>query len=86
MGMARGETSGDRGAGGARGEPVAAVASLASTACDGHGEALRRCLARHTPDAVAAEELSRAASVRVLIEPAAIRLRLRPRELRASAA
>jgi len=71
MGMARGETSGDRGAGGARGEPVAAVASPASTAYGEHGEALRRFLARHTRDAAAAEDLAHEAFVRLLIESAA---------------
>ena len=36
MGMARGETGGDRGGGGARGETVAALASKASTADADH--------------------------------------------------
>jgi len=71
MGKARGETSGDRGAGGARGEPVAAVASPASSAYDEHGESLRRFLARHTRDAAAAEDLAHEAFVRLLTESAA---------------
>jgi RNA polymerase sigma factor (sigma-70 family) len=71
MGKARGETSGDRGAGGARGEPVAAVASPASLAYDEHGEALRRFLARHTRDAAAAEDLAHEAFVRFITESAA---------------
>lgn len=71
MGKARGETSGDRGAGGARGEPVAALASPASMAYDEHGEALRRFLARHTRDASAAEDLAHEAFVRLIIESAA---------------
>ena len=71
MGMARGETSGDRGAGGARGEPVAAVAFSASAAYDDHGEALRLLLVRYTRDVAAAEDLAQEAFVRLLTEVAA---------------
>ena len=71
MGMARGETSGDRGAGGARGEPVAAVGISASAAYDDHGEALRLFLVRYTRDAAAAEDLAHEAFVRLLTELAA---------------
>lgn len=44
MGMARGETSGDRGAHRARGEPVAALAISAARAYAEHGDVLRRHL------------------------------------------
>jgi len=71
MGKARGETSGDRGAGGARGEPVAAVALSASAAYDDHGEALRLLLVRYTRDVAAAEDLAQEAFVRLLTELAA---------------
>lgn len=71
MGMARGETSGDRDAGDVRGESVAAVASPASEAYDAHGEALRLFLVRHTRDAAAAEDLAHEAFVRLLTESAA---------------
>ena len=41
MGMAREETGGDRGEGGARGETVAALAIVASTAYADHADMLR---------------------------------------------
>lgn len=68
MGMARGETSGDRGAHRARGEPVAAPAITAATAYDERGEAL------------AAEDIVHEAFVRLLAELAAGRP---PRQMRA---
>ena len=71
MGMARGETSGDRGTHRARGEPVAAVATSAATAYDAHGDALRHYVARYTGDAVAAEDIVHEAFVRLLTESAA---------------
>jgi RNA polymerase sigma factor (sigma-70 family) len=71
MGMARGETSGDRDEGDVRGESVAAVATPASEAYDAHGEALRLFLVRHTRDAAAAEDLAHEAFVRLLTESAA---------------
>lgn len=71
MEMARGETSGDRAAGGARGEPVAAVAISTSAAYDEHGAALRQFLGRYTRDASAAEDLAHEAFVRLLIESSA---------------
>lgn len=71
MGMARGETSGDRGTRRARGEPVAALAINPATAYDQHGEALRRYLARYTGDGAAAEDLVHEAFVRLLAESAA---------------
>jgi RNA polymerase sigma factor (sigma-70 family) len=80
MGMARGETSGDRDEGDVRGESVAAVASPASEAYDAHGEALRLFLVRHTRDAAAAEDLAHEAFVRLLTESAAGR---RPLNVRA---
>jgi RNA polymerase sigma-70 factor, ECF subfamily len=71
MGMARGETSGDRGTHRARGEPVAAPAIPFATAYDEHGDALRRYLVRYTGDAAAAEDLAHEAFVRLLSEAAA---------------
>lgn len=71
MGMARGETSGGRGASAARGEPVAAVAIPAWAAYDEHGEALRQFLLRHTRDRAAAEDLAHEAFIRLLTETAA---------------
>ena len=49
MGMARGET-GDRGAGDARGEPVAELAIFVSTAYADHADTLRSHLAAYTRD------------------------------------
>jgi DNA-directed RNA polymerase specialized sigma24 family protein len=69
MGMARGETSGDRGTHRARGEPVAALAI--SAAYDEHGEPLRRYIARYTGEEAAAEDLVHEAFVRLLAESAA---------------
>jgi len=71
MGMARGETSGDRGTHRARGEPVAALAISAARAYDEHGDVLRRHLARYTGDAASAEDLVHEAFVRLLTEVAA---------------
>ena len=83
MGMARGEPDGDRGAGGARGEPVAGsaiTAALASAAYDEHADALRNHLAGYTRDAAAAEDLLHEAFIRLLTELSAGRP---PRHLRA---
>jgi RNA polymerase sigma-70 factor, ECF subfamily len=73
MGMARGETSGDRGTHRARGEPVAALAisTAISIAYDEHGQALRRYIARYTGEEAAAEDLVHEAFVRLLAESAA---------------
>jgi RNA polymerase sigma-70 factor, ECF subfamily len=79
MEMARGEP-GDRGAGDARGEPVAELAIFASTAYADHAEALRNHLAVYTRDAVAAEDLLHETFVRLLTELAAGRA---PRHVRA---
>ena len=79
MGMARGET-GDRGAGDARGEPVAELAIFVSTAYADHADTLRSHLAAYTRDAVAAEDLLHETFVRLLTELAAGRA---PRHLRA---
>jgi len=68
MGMARGETSGDRGEGSARGEPVAAVAISASAAYADHAPALAAFLTGLTRDASAAEDLVHEAFVRLLTE------------------
>jgi RNA polymerase sigma-70 factor, ECF subfamily len=80
MGMARGDPSGDRGAGGARGETVAALAIYASTAYAEHADALRNNLGAYTRDAAAAEDLVHETFVRLLTELAAGRT---PRHLRA---
>ena len=72
MGMARGETNGDRGTRGARGEPVASLATAATTAAYAeHGEALRLHLTRLTRDAAAAEDIVHEAFVRLITESAA---------------
>lgn len=81
MGMARGETSGDRSTRCARGEPVAAVAISALTAAPvaasvaaaygAHGDDLRRYLARFGGDVAAAEDIVHEAFVRLLTETAA---------------
>lgn len=73
MGMARGEASGDRSVGGARGEPVAA---LAIGACVGaayaeHAAALRTRLTGVTRDAAAADDLVQETYLRLLTEVAA---------------
>ncbi|MDQ3688750.1 MAG: sigma-70 family RNA polymerase sigma factor [Chloroflexota bacterium] len=78
MGMSRGE-HGDRGAGRARGETVAALAMLASTAYADHADALRSRFAAYTRDQAAAEDLVHETFVRLLIELAAGR---QPRHLR----
>lgn len=77
--MARGETSGDRGASGVRGEPVAAVATLTSTAYAEHGDALRTYLAAYTRDSAAAADLVQETFVRLLTECAAGRMPTHPR-------
>jgi RNA polymerase sigma factor (sigma-70 family) len=82
MGMARGEPEGDRGAGGARGEPVAGsaiAATFASAAYDAHADALRGHLAAYTRDAAAAEDLLHEAFIRLLTEVSAGRLPRHPR-------
>jgi RNA polymerase sigma factor (sigma-70 family) len=80
MGMARAEPSGDRGAGGTRGETVAALAVDAATAYDDHADALRSHLRAYTRDASAAEDLLHETFVRLLTELAAGRP---PQHLRA---
>jgi len=79
MGMARRE-NGDRSAGGARGEPVATLAILASTAYAEHGDALRGFLAGFTRDRTEAEDLLHEAFIRLLTELSAGRS---PEHLRA---
>ncbi len=69
--MVLGETSGDRDAQGARGEPVAAVTMAVSAAYDAHGEALRGYLARLTRDAANAEDLVHETFIRLLVESTA---------------
>jgi RNA polymerase sigma factor (sigma-70 family) len=73
MGMARGETSGDRGAGGTRGEPVAAVAigAIVGAAYAEHAAALRTRLTGVTRDTAAADDLVQETYVRLLTEVAA---------------
>ncbi len=71
MGMVLGETSGDRDAESARGEPVAAVTMAVSAAYDAHGEALRRYLARFTRDSANAEDLVHETFIRLLVESTA---------------
>jgi DNA-directed RNA polymerase specialized sigma24 family protein len=68
MEMATGEASGDRGAGGARGEPVAAAAISPSATYTAHVEALRHHLLRLTHDRAAAEDLVQEAFIRLLSE------------------
>jgi len=73
MGMARGEASGDRGVGGTRGEPVAAVAIGASVgaAYAAHAAALRTRLTGVTRDVAAADDLVQETYLRLLTEVAA---------------
>lgn len=71
MGMARGETDGDRGSHADRGEPVAALANLASAAYVQHGAALRAYLVRSVRDPAAADDLVQEAFIRLLTESAA---------------
>ena len=68
MGMARGEMHGDRGAGGARGEPVAALAISPSAAYAEHAGPLRAHLKGYTRDVAAAEDLVHETFVRLLSE------------------
>jgi RNA polymerase sigma-70 factor (ECF subfamily) len=70
MGMARGETLGDRGAGGARGEPVAEQAISAHGAYEEHADALRAFLFATVRDASEAEDLLHEAFLRLLTETA----------------
>lgn len=77
--MVRGEISGDRGADTARGEPVAALATLASTAYAEHGDALRTYLAGYTRDSAAADDLVQEAFIRLLVECSAGRAPSHPR-------
>ena len=78
MGTSRGE-HGDRGAERARGETVAALAILASSAYAEHADALRSRFAAYTRDHAAAEDLVHETFVRLLIELSAGRP---PRNLR----
>ena len=73
MGMARGEASGDRGVGGTRGEPVAAVAigACVGAAYAEHAAALRTRLTGVTRDVAAADDLVQEAFLRLLTEVAA---------------
>ncbi|HEX5041235.1 MAG TPA: sigma factor, partial [Candidatus Limnocylindria bacterium] len=82
MGMARGEASGDRGVGGARGEPVAAVAigACVGAAYAEHAAALRTRLTGVTRDMAAADDMVQETYLRLLTEVAAGR---RPVHLRA---
>ena len=80
MGMARGELHGDRGPEFARGETVAALATLAGAAYADHASTLRGHLAAYTRDPAAAEDLLHETFVRLLTELAAGRT---PRHLRA---
>jgi RNA polymerase sigma-70 factor (ECF subfamily) len=79
MGMARGEWLGDRGAGGARGEPVAEQAISARVAYEEHADALRGFLAATVRDPAEAEDLLHEAFVRLLTEIAAGRAPDHPR-------
>jgi RNA polymerase sigma-70 factor (ECF subfamily) len=79
MGMAEGETDGDRGSPAARGEPVAGMATLASSAFAAHAGELRAHLLRSLRDPAAADDLVQEAFVRLLIESAAGREPLHPR-------
>jgi RNA polymerase sigma-70 factor (ECF subfamily) len=79
MGMAEGETDGDRGSSAARGEPVAGMATLASSAFAAHAGELRAHLLRSLRDPAAADDLVQEAFVRLLIESAAGREPLHPR-------
>ncbi len=74
MGMARGEMRGDRGVGGARGEPVADLAIRTSVAYAEHASALRSYLAGYTRDVAAAEDLVHETYLRLLTETAAGRM------------
>lgn len=78
MGMARGETDGDRGRSPARGEPVAGLATLATHYHD-HAGALRAHLLRSVGDPATADDLVQEAFVRLLTETAAGRTPLHPR-------
>ena len=80
MGMARGESHGDRGTERVRGETVAALAILAATAYADHADALRAHLAAYTRDRAAAEDLLHETFVRLLTELGAGRT---PQHLRA---
>jgi RNA polymerase sigma-70 factor, ECF subfamily len=68
MGMARGETHGDRGTPGARGDPVAALATFAATAYAEHGGPLRAFLLGSTRDPAAADDLVQDAFIRLMAE------------------
>jgi RNA polymerase sigma-70 factor, ECF subfamily len=68
MEMATGEADGDRGSGGARGEPVVAAAISPSATYAAHGEALRGHLVRLTRDPAAAEDLVQETFIRLLSE------------------
>jgi RNA polymerase sigma-70 factor (ECF subfamily) len=79
MGMAEGETDGDRGGSTARGEPVAGMATLASGAFAAHAGELRAHLLRSLRDPAAADDLVQETFVRLLTETAAGRAPLHPR-------
>lgn len=79
MEMAPGEARGNRGAGGARGEPVVAAAISPSATYADHGEALRNYLVRLTRDPASAEDLVQEAFIRLLSETRAGRPPAHPR-------
>ncbi|MGH2446792.1 MAG: RNA polymerase sigma factor [Candidatus Limnocylindria bacterium] len=68
MGMARGETIGDRGVRSVGGNPVATLAISPSSAYTDHADALRAYLTAFTHDASAAEDLLHETYLRLLIE------------------
>jgi RNA polymerase sigma-70 factor (ECF subfamily) len=76
--MARGDRIGDRGAGGARGEPVAGAISPSALYAE-HAAPLRAYLVALTRDGAAAEDLVHEAFVRLLAETGAGRPPLIPR-------
>ncbi|MBW3613648.1 MAG: RNA polymerase sigma factor [Chloroflexi bacterium] len=79
MGMARGESDGDRGSPAARGEPVAALATSVSVAFAEHAAELRAHLVRSVRDPAAADDLVQESFVRLLTETLAGRPPLHPR-------
>lgn len=79
MGMARVEDDGDRGSRAARGEPVAPLATLLSSAFADHAGVLRAHLVRSLRDPAAADDLVQETFVRLLIESDAGRPPLHPR-------
>ena len=79
MSVARGETVGDRGGAAVRGESVADVAALVTTAYDDHASALRAYAMRCLRDAAAADDVVQDAFVRLIAESAAGRAPATPR-------